>query len=355
MPFLNPFFKSDSPLPEDSDSLPSRASTPLNDGATSSYDINDIDSSSDEQKWINNSMLQCILTFIMPLSPLPGWEEILLHHLYDIRMFSHHIQYNTTAAAANAIPTMLNGNLHQLLQTLFKMEKLLDTLSDLKANTIHMCRNSCCIFNGLFAKSNHCPFCKHTWRDRQGSPYKIFQLIPLIPRLQAMYANPNMAKVMCYHTNYHRPDHQENTENANQKHNNAFSPPPTQPNNTPPPSPCPSIPPSSPLKNIFDGQHYCHLCQEQVTTPLENEEGFNTLQHRYFEDKQDVVLGLALDSFTFYKTLGKSAQKTKYNTWELIIINYNLNPTIRTHCKHIIPLGMIPGPGSPKHISLFLY
>ena len=53
--------------------------------------------------------------------------------------------------------------------------------------------------------------------------------------------------------------------------------------------------------------------------------------------------------------LGKSAQKTKYNTWALVLINYNLDPTIRTHREHVIPLGMIPGPGSPKHIGLFLY
>ena len=89
--------------------------------------------------------------------------------------------------------------------------------------------------------------------------------------------------------------------------------------------------------------------------PSENEEGINTMQHLYFEDKQDVALGLTLDGFTFYGTLRKSAQKTKYNTWALILINYNLDPTIRTHCKHIIPLGMIPGLGTPKHIGSFLY
>ena len=49
------------------------------------------------------------LVFRILLSPLPEREEILLHHLYDARMFSHRIQYNTTAAAANAIPTMLDG------------------------------------------------------------------------------------------------------------------------------------------------------------------------------------------------------------------------------------------------------
>ena len=82
---------------------------------------------------------------------------------------------------------------------------------------------------------------------------------------------------------------------------------------------------------------------------------FQTLEHCYFEDEQDVTPGLTLNRFTFYETLGKSAQKTKYNAWALVLINYNLHLTIRTHHKHILPLGMIPGLGSPKHIGSFLY
>ena len=275
--------------------------------------------------------------FRILLSPLSEREDILMHHLYDVWMFSHHIQYNTTAAAANAIPTMLDGNLQKLLQSPFKTEMLVKKLSDLKTKMIHMCKNLCCAFNGLFVEMDHCAFCKHAWRNWKGIPYKIFQPIPLTPHPQAMYANPDMAKAMCYCANYHKELEDE------------------QPNHSHSPFPCPNIPLSSQLKDIFDGQHYHHLCQEQVRVPSENEGEFKPMQHLYFEDEQDVALGLALNGFTFYKTLGKLAQKTKYNTWALILINYNLDPTIRTHWKHVIPLGMIPGPGSPKHIGSFLY
>ena len=177
-----------------------------------------------------------------------------------------------------------------------------------------------------------------------GIPYKIFRPIPLTPRLQTIYTNPNMAKAMHYRANYHE-------ESEDMQPNDSRSPSPHP--NIPPPHP--NDPPSSQLKDIFDGQHYRHLCQEKVRVPSENEEGFEALQHLYFEDERDVALGLALDGFTFYETLGKSAQKTKYNTWALVLVNYNLDPTIRTHREHVIPLGMIPGPGSPKHISSFLY
>src|SRR5258706_8212005 len=122
------------------------------------------------------------LLFSIPLSPLSEREEILQHHLYDVRMFSHRIQYNTTAAAANAISTTLDGNLRRPLRSLFKTETLVKQLSDLRTNAIHMCKNSCCAFDGPFAERDHCPFCKHARRNRMGMPYKIFRPIPLTPR-----------------------------------------------------------------------------------------------------------------------------------------------------------------------------
>lgn len=256
MPFLDHSFKSDSPFPEDSDSPPLQAPTPLvqhpvepnSESAASS----NADSAKSEQIWINDTQ-----------------DKILLHNLYDVQMFSHCIQYNTTAAAANAIPTTLDGNLRQPLQSLYKVEKLVRKLSNLKTHTMHMCKNSCCTFDGLFVERDHCPFCKHPRRNRKGVPYKIFQPIPLAPCLQAMYGNPDMAKAMRYHTNYHDEPETEPEE----PHENAEN------------TPSPSAPLSSQLKDVFDGQHYCHLCQEHVKIPSDNDEGFKTLLHLYFDNE----------------------------------------------------------------------
>ena len=89
-----------------------------------------------------------------------------------------------------------------------------------------------------------------------------------------MYANPDMAKAMCYCTNYHK-------ELEDKQPNHSRSPFPCP--NIPPQHP--NVPPSSQLKDIFDGQHYCHLCQEQVRVPSENEGEFKPMQHLYFEDE----------------------------------------------------------------------
>src|SRR5258706_14962103 len=92
---------------------------------------------------------------------------------------SHTTSNTTTAAAANAISTTLDGNLRRPLQSLFKTEMLVKQLSDLKTNAIHMCKNSCCTFNGPFVERDHCPFCKHAWRNRMGCHTKYFDQYPL--------------------------------------------------------------------------------------------------------------------------------------------------------------------------------
>ena len=184
-------------------------------------------------------------------------------------------------------------------------------------------------------------FCKRAWGNGVGIPYKPFRPIPLPHASRRCMRTLTWPKAMRHRTNYH-----------DELEDHSFSPSPPH-LNVPPPRP--NDPPSSQLKDFFDGQQYHHLCQEQVKIPFEYEEESNTLQHLYFEDERDVALGLALDGFTFYETLGKSAQKTKYNTRALININHNFGLTIRTHRKHVIRLGMIPGLGSPRHIGSFLY
>jgi Transposase family tnp2 len=46
--------------------------------------------------------------------------------------------------------------------------------------------------------------------------------------------------------------------------------------------------------------------------------------------------------------------KTKSNSaWPIILINFNLLPEIRTQIENLIPIGVIPGPKSPKSLDSF--
>jgi hypothetical protein len=47
-------------------------------------------------------------------------------------------------------------------------------------------------------------------------------------------------------------------------------------------------------------------------------------------------------------------KRRKQTCWLLLIINYNLHPTICTHLENLICVGVIPGPKCPADINSFL-
>ncbi|KAF5343759.1 hypothetical protein D9758_015334 [Tetrapyrgos nigripes] len=69
---------------------------------------------------------------------------------------------------------------------------------------------------------------------------------------------------------------------------------------------------------------------------------------KYFVDPCEVALGLSTDSFAPFKKWSKT-------TWPIILVNYNLPPDVHCHLKHILSLGVIPGPTKPHDWDLFLW
>ena len=65
------------------------------------------------------------------------------------------------------------------------------------------------------------------------------------------------------------------------------------------------------MKDIFNSSNYNTLCNTHVIIGREKQ------IHKYFEDPQDIVLGLSTDGFAPFK-------KWKHTYWPLIILNYNL-------------------------------
>ena len=56
--------------------------------------------------------------------------------------------------------------------------------------------------------------------------------------------------------------------------------------------------------------------------------------------------------FAFRPALGKNKSNS---AWPIILINFNLPPEIRTRLENIIPIGVIPGPTSPKDLDSFFF
>jgi hypothetical protein len=133
----------------------------------------------------------------------------------------------------------------------------------------------------------------------------MFNYLPFIPRLVAMYANPTKAKEMQYRAFEH-----EHTPGK--------------------------------ISDIFDSYIYRRLLGERVVIKGSN------ASHIYFSDPRDVALGLSTDGFCPFR-------RRKVTAWPLILFDYNLAPEVRFHDDNRIDLGTIPGPNKPKDFDSFAW
>lgn len=171
------------------------------------------------------------------------------------------------------------------------------------------CINSCCCYAGPHKDCIICPYCSEPCYDNKKQPQQQFSYIPLIPWLKAYYAEEERARCLRYqHENY-----------------------------------APSMANSAgPVKDIFDGAHYCLLLGKFVTSYK------NKLQHCYFDNCCDLALGLLTDGYAPFCWRNKTA-------WLLVMYNYNLPPDIQFHDDKVIYLGVVPGPCKPINFDLFLW
>ncbi|PIL29487.1 hypothetical protein GSI_08429 [Ganoderma sinense ZZ0214-1] len=167
------------------------------------------------------------------------------------------------------------------------------------------CVNSCCCFVGPHAEHDTCPYCAEARRDSQGRARKTFVYLPLIPRLKAFLANPDMAEKM-----KHRAEDFEHEPGK--------------------------------MKDVYDSRHYQDLRRKNVVV------NGRELPHRFFEDPRDIALGLSTDGFAPFKRRTKTA-------WPLIVFNYNLPSDLRFKLKYVLGLGVIPGPKKPHDLDSFLW
>jgi len=196
------------------------------------------------------------------------------------------------------------------VQSLYHMKKLVDKLSELSATNYHCCTQSCVAFTGPHANLTTCPRCNRPRYHSDGtSPRKVFQYIPLIPRLLAFFLNRELNERMQYRTKGHP---QAKRESGGHK------------------------------TDIFDGTHYRGLLKREVTIKGHH------LAHKYFEDPRNIALGFGTDGVGPFR-------RRKATCWPLLVYNYNLPPTEHFHDDNAICLGEVPGPHKPKDMDSFLY
>jgi hypothetical protein len=102
-----------------------------------------------------------------------------------------------------------------------------------------------------------CPNCKEERFNNQNKPRKVFEYLPLIPRLQAMSANREFADKMRYRAYF---EHEDGV-----------------------------------TMDVFDGSHYRSLLTKVVPASCNDQPFF------YFSDARDIALGLSTDGFAPFK------------------------------------------------------
>ena len=163
------------------------------------------------------------------------------------------------------------------------------------------------------ANLHACPYCKlaHFWPN--GTPYKTFTYVPLIPQLKSLFNDNVTAKSLQYQSQYFEPS----PDLAAEGHAEAGK-----------------------IKDIFDGRYYKHLLQKDCQVN-------GHLMGNFFLGKCDLALGLSSDGFSPFK-------KQKHSAWPLIVFNYNFSLLTQFWLNNILCLGVIPGPKAPKDIDSFL-
>lgn len=180
------------------------------------------------------------------------------------------------------------------------------TLSGIEPQYIPCCVNSCMAYTGRHMNRDTCCYCSEPRYSAPGKPRRTFCYIPLIPQLQGMYHDPTMSMLLRYRSNF-------------------------------------MVTGPQVIKDVFDGELYQKLLKKRVVVDGQRQE------HKFFSDHRDIALGICQDGFLIFQRNRKGPSATP-----ILIQNYNLPPTIRTHAENLICVGVIPGPHQPKDTKSFI-
>ncbi|PPR04117.1 hypothetical protein CVT24_010600 [Panaeolus cyanescens] len=102
----------------------------------------------------------------------------------------------------NQLPQVYPDTPHESLK---RTKKHIESLSGFQSVRYDCCVDSCVCFTGTFKDLDKCPVCNKDQFQSNGQPRKYFEYIPIIPRLKAQIANPQMYEKML-HRSKHEPE-----------------------------------------------------------------------------------------------------------------------------------------------------
>ena len=114
--------------------------------------------------------------------------------------------------------------------SLYRITHKLAAISGVMPKYFDCCVKSCVMFGRKYKDHTECPVCGEPRYVNNDStrPRRVFCYIPLIPRLQKLFANAQVSKELLYRHHYQRDA-------------------------------------SGDICDVFDGEHYARLCKTRVT------------------------------------------------------------------------------------------
>lgn len=189
--------------------------------------------------------------------------------------------------------------------------RILERASGLSFQIYDCCVNSCICFTGEFDLLTICPLCEEPRYDRRQKARNRFRYIPIIPRLQAMFRDQEVIKLLLYRF--------QRQADPNQ------------------------------IDDVWDGTILRELLNKYVAIDGQIQ------GYLYGELDTDIFLAFTCDGISIHKGIGARRSQTEYACFPLELIILNLPPEIRTQDRFVYSLGVIPGPHEPKHLDSFCW
>ncbi|XP_024007959.1 uncharacterized protein LOC112083967 [Eutrema salsugineum] len=172
-------------------------------------------------------------------------------------------------------------------------------------NVIHACKNDCILYRNQYEELVSCPRCsesrwekdKHTGEEKQGILAKVLIYFPIKERVRRMFRSKRVAEALCWH-------YSNGSEDGTMRH---------------------------PVDSLTWFQ-------------------VNEKWPEFAADARNLRQGISTDGMNPF-----SIQNTKYSTWPVLLVNYNMTPTECMRAENIMLTLLIPGPTAPSNnIDVYL-
>ncbi|XP_056695749.1 uncharacterized protein [Spinacia oleracea] len=181
----------------------------------------------------------------------------------------------------------------------YKAKKMLHT-TDLRYEKIHACPNDCILYRDEYESLKNCPKCdvSRYKKQKEGIPAKVLWYFPIIARFKRMYSDAGDAEKLTWHKFGRKKD------DGLLRH-----------------------PADSPQWKFIDGKF-----------------------GDFGKEERNLRLGLSTDGMNPYGSLSSI-----HSTWPVMLVTYNLSPSLCMKRKYIILSMLISGPKQPGNdIDVYL-